>query len=141
MNEADSWSFQGELNNSYQGLRVAKGSMGTTAPLKRVRTALFVIRHGNCLTNWKYDENNSRRGIKRLRIIFWSLTLAFEYRPSVALPAIERFSGVSPQIIRCGLTLFGEAKVNAWLTLWVVSLEGRGFHYTRRLHPAKLLER
>jgi len=68
--------------------------------------------------------NDSRRGIKRLRILFWGLRLAFKLFPRVALPAIERLSGVSPKIIRCGFTLFGEAEIPAGWTLGVVVLKG-----------------
>ena len=68
--------------------------------------------------------NDSRLGGKRLRILFWGLRLAFELRPSLALLAVERLSGVSPKIIRCGLALFGEAEIPAGRTWRVVVLKG-----------------
>jgi len=67
--------------------------------------------------------NDSRWGIKRLKILFWGLTLALELRPSIALLAIERFSGVSPKIIRCGFTFLSEAEIPAGWTWWVVVLK------------------
>ena len=78
--------------------------------------------------------------MKRLKILLWGLTVALELHPSLALMAIERFSGVSPEVICCRFTGLGKPEVNAWLTLRVVILEGRGFYYTRRLHPAQLLK-
>ena len=68
--------------------------------------------------------NDSRWGIKRLKILSWGLTLALECYPSLALLAIERLSGVSPKIIRCGFTLFGEAEIPAGWTWPVVVLKG-----------------
>lgn len=85
-------------------------------------TALFVIRHGNCAMVRK-PRLTSRLGKKRLEILFWGLTLALELHPSLALTAIERFSGISPQMIRCGFALLSEAEIPARWTWWVVVLK------------------
>ena len=65
----------------------------------------------------------SRLGIKRLKIPFWDLTQALELHPSLVLMAIERFSGISPQIIRCEFACLGEAEIPAGWTWWVVVLK------------------